>query len=78
MTVLDGMWISSDKVAKGVDAMAQKEEPNLMFPEMVDMRKKRVQDFVNAQTELLDKLQETNRQWFDRLQSEASFVSDFR
>jgi len=42
------------------------------------MRKKRVQDFVNAQTELLDKLQETNRQWFDRLQSEASLVSDFR
>jgi len=78
MTVLDGMWISSDKVAKGVDAMAQKEEPNLMFPEMVDMRKKRVQDFVNAQTGLLDKLQETNRQWFDRLQSEASLVSDFR
>ena len=42
------------------------------------MRKKRVQDFVNAQTGLLDKLQETNRQWFDRLQSETSLVSDFR
>jgi hypothetical protein len=57
--------------------MAQKEEPNLMFAEMVEIRKKRVEDFVNAQTELLNKLQETNRQWFDRMQSEASLASDF-
>jgi hypothetical protein len=28
--------------------------------------KKRVEDFANAQIELLDKLQRTNRQWFDR------------
>jgi hypothetical protein len=34
MTVLDGMWIWSDEVARGGDTMTQKEEPNLMFPEM--------------------------------------------
>jgi len=39
--------------------------------------KKRIEDFANTQTELLDKLQETNRQWFDRVQSEANLTSEF-
>ena len=39
--------------------------------------KKRIEDFANTQTELLDKLQETNRQWFDRAQSEANLTSEF-
>jgi hypothetical protein len=38
--------------------------------------KKRFEDFVNAQIELLDKLQGTNRQWFDRIQSEAKLASE--
>ena len=51
--------------------------PNLMmFPEMAEMGKKRVEDFVDAQRELLNKLQETNRPWFDRVQSEAKITSD--
>lgn len=33
--------------------------------------------FVNAQTEFLDTLQETNREWFDRMQSEANLTSEF-
>lgn len=41
------------------------------------MGKKRVEDFANAQTEFLGKLQEANRQWFERMQSEASLASEF-
>jgi hypothetical protein len=33
-------------------------------------------DFANTQTELLDKQQKTNREWFDRMQSEANLASD--
>ena len=41
------------------------------------MGKKRIEEFVNMQTELLNELQETNRQWFDRAQSEANVASEF-
>ena len=51
--------------------------PNLtMFPEMAEMGKKRVEDFVDAQKEMVNKLQETNRHWLDRMQSEAKITSD--
>ena len=66
--------------------MAQKEShaertersslPNLMPTEFAEMEKKRVEDFVNAQTELVEKLQEMNRQWFHRAQSEANLASE--
>ena len=39
--------------------------------------KKRIEDFANTQTQLIDKLQETNRQWFNRAQSEANLTSEF-
>lgn len=41
-----------------------------------EMGKKRIEDFVNAQTELFEKLQESNKQWVARLQSEANLASD--
>jgi hypothetical protein len=73
---------------RGVDIMTDKEgyapraeravSPNfLVFPEMAEMGKMRVENFVDAQRELLNQLQETNRQWFDRMQSEARVASDF-
>jgi len=73
---------------RGVDTMAEREgyaqraetsaQPNLMvFPEMAEMGKKRVENFVDAQRELLNQLQERNRRWFDRMQSEAKVASDF-
>jgi hypothetical protein len=34
--------------------MAQKEALNLVFSEMAEMREKRVQDFVSAQTEMIN------------------------
>jgi hypothetical protein len=49
---------------------------NLLPTELAKMGTKRIEDFVNAQAELLVKLQESNKQWFDRVQSEANLVSD--
>ena len=50
---------------------------NLIPTEFAEMGKKRIEEFVNMQTELLNELQETNRQWFDRAQSEANLASEF-
>ena len=51
---------------------------NLMvFPEMAEMGKKRIESLVDAQRELLNHFQETNRKWFDRMQSEAKIASDY-
>ena len=50
---------------------------NLIPTEFAEMGKKRIEEFVNMQTELLNELQETNRQWFDRAQSEANVASEF-
>ncbi|MGA8653702.1 MAG: hypothetical protein ACLP19_28275 [Xanthobacteraceae bacterium] len=41
-----------------------------------ELGKQRLEDFANTQTELLDKLLETNRQWFDRMQLEANVASE--
>jgi CRISPR/Cas system-associated endonuclease Cas1 len=38
---------------------------------------KRMEAFVNAQTELLDEVQEANRRWMDRFQSEANLASEY-
>jgi hypothetical protein len=38
--------------------------------------KKRIEKFVNTQKELVEKLQEMNRQWFDRAQAEANLASE--
>jgi hypothetical protein len=71
----------------GVGARAQSESyaertqksspPNLIDPELAAMGKKGVEEFANAQRELLTMLQETNRQWLDRMQSEAKLASEF-
>ena len=50
---------------------------NLIPTEFAEMGKKRIEEFVNMQTVLLNELQETNRQWFDRAQSEANVASEF-
>ena len=50
---------------------------NPMPTEFAEMGKKRIEEFVNTQTELLERLQEMNRQWFDRAQSEANLASEF-
>jgi len=45
--------------------------------EFAALGKKRIEAFVTAQTELLDELQEANRHWLDRLQSEANLASEY-
>ncbi len=67
--------------------MAQKESriegsekfslPNLIPDEFTEMGKKRIEEFVKMQAELLDKLQEANREWFDGAKSEADLASEF-
>jgi hypothetical protein len=67
--------------------MAQKqshsEQTESMFPfnflpgEFAAMGKKNVENFVTAQTELLNTLQRSNREWLNRVQSEASLTTEF-
>src|ERR1700751_1257205 len=45
--------------------------------ELAALGKKRMEAFVNAQTELLDEIQEANRHWMDRFQSEANLASEY-
>lgn len=57
--------------------MEKSTPPDLMSAEFAAVGKKRIEDFGKAQTEFVDKLQETNRQWFERIQSEATLASEF-
>jgi Phasin protein len=55
----------------------EKSTLNLMPTEFAEMGKKRFEAFANIQSELLGKLSETNRHWFDRAQAEAHLASEF-
>lgn len=59
--------------------MAQKESklPSLIPPEFAALGKQRLDALVAMQTELMKTLQEVNRNWFDRMQSEATLASEF-
>lgn len=50
---------------------------SLVPPELAEMGKKRIDDFLAFQTEVLDKLRETNQHWFERALSEANLASEF-
>lgn len=50
---------------------------NPMPIEFAEIGKQRIDEFVKMQAELLDKLQETNRQWMERAQSEVNLASEF-
>jgi hypothetical protein len=56
---------------------AEKSPPNLRSPEFATMGKKSIEELLNAQTELLKNLQETNRHWREIVQSEAALASKF-
>jgi hypothetical protein len=51
--------------------------PNLTPAELAETGKKRMEEFLHAQSEFLETLQQTNRQWLDRIQAETAFVSEF-
>ena len=56
---------------------AEKLPPNLLSPEVVTIGKHCIEELVNVQTELLERLQETNRHWLERAQSEAALASKY-
>jgi hypothetical protein len=45
--------------------------------DLAEMTKKRIEAFANAQTELWERFQETNKHWLDRMQEEAKLASEF-
>jgi hypothetical protein len=49
---------------------------NLMPTDLAAMSKKRIEDVVNAQAELFEELQGSNKQWIYRMQLEANLASD--
>jgi hypothetical protein len=49
----------------------------LNLTEIPGMGNRWIEDFVKVQTEIFQKLQKSNKQWLDRLQSEANLASDF-
>ncbi len=50
---------------------------NLTPAELAETGKKRMEEILHAQNEFLETLQQANRQWLDRLQTETAFVSEF-
>jgi Phasin protein len=63
--------------ASGAERTGKSSVFNLIPPELAAMGQKRIEEFANTQTEFFGKLQETNRQWLDRVQSEADLASEF-
>jgi len=65
--------------------MSQKEDRHegtqntlpLNLTELPGMGNRWIEDLVKVQTGLFEKLQESNKRWLDRLQSEANIASDF-
>jgi len=49
----------------------------LLSPEVVTMGKQCIEELFNVQTELLERLQETNQHWLERVQSEVALASKF-
>jgi hypothetical protein len=50
---------------------------NIAPGEFAAIGKKQLEGFANAQSELLEKFEQSRRQWVDRMQSEASMASEF-
>ena len=50
---------------------------SLMPAEFAAAGRKRFEEFTKAETELLDKLRESNQQWIERVQSEVNLASEF-
>lgn len=50
---------------------------DFITPEFAAMGRKRFEELAKMQTELFEKLQEANRSWLERMQTEASLASEF-
>jgi hypothetical protein len=49
---------------------------SLVPPELTSIGQKRVEELATVQAKLLEKLEESNRQWFERMQSEIHLASE--
>lgn len=58
------------------DYSAKSSPLNLVPTDLAEMGKKRIEASIAMQTELLDKLQETNREWLARVRSEIDLASE--
>ena len=63
------------------DPRSEANEKNLPTPGVISgqfaaMGQRRIEEFLNARTDLLEKLQELNKQWLERVQSEANLASE--
>jgi hypothetical protein len=45
--------------------------------DLVNEGRQRMEDFADAQSQFWDRVQDSNRKWLDRMQSEASMAADF-
>jgi Phasin protein len=54
----------------------QTAEPNPVPPEFAAIGKKRLDELVAAQTQQFEKLRDISRNWFDRMQFEATLASE--
>ena len=57
-------------------ALKEPQSEHPMYAGFAALGKDRIDKFAKFQSELVDKLQESNRKWFERAQSEASLSSD--
>src|SRR5215475_9865000 len=79
------MWVGG--LTNGADIMAQTESrskgmekpslPDLTPMGLAAMGEKRMEEFARAQAVIFSALQETQRRWLDRIQSEARLTSEF-
>ena len=73
---------SDGKIRNGTTEISERADGEIAVPQSGPSGgrchgEKRVDEFVKVQKELLEKLQEMNRQWFGRLQSEVNVASEF-
>jgi hypothetical protein len=59
------------------EQVRKSEISSLVPPEFTSIGQKRVQELAATQAKLLAKLEESNRQWFERMQSEIHLASEF-
>lgn len=59
------------------DKMQKSSLPNLISPELIAMGKKHLKELIGMQAQLLETLQEMDRDYFGRMQLEAILASEF-
>jgi uncharacterized protein (DUF305 family) len=64
------------KTETQVDRLAKAASPNLVPPEFGAIRNNRLDELFRAQTRQLERFQEANQNWFDRVRSEAALASE--